>query len=110
MLVAKINPAAFRENVFANGMHVSAEAGWTFYAARLDATPDTAESFLAHIFNCGGVNAASTQSNSQAFSEVRNKVSFGGRIVGPEAAQVFVVERIEVHWRSFEPVYFSLCR
>jgi hypothetical protein len=28
-------------------------------------------------------------------------MGFGGRIMGPETAEIFFIEGIEVHWRSF---------
>src|ERR1700704_6494572 len=35
-------------------------------------------------------------------------MGFGGGITGPEAAKIFFIEGVKVHWRSFHPVYFSL--
>src|ERR1700731_656606 len=109
MLVAMINPATFRENIFTNRVHESAEAGWILHGTRLDTHPDTAESLLAHILDSRGVNPASAQSNSQALAEIGDKMGFGGRVVRPEAAEIFFIKGVKVHWRSFEPVYFSLC-
>src|SRR5579864_2051884 len=109
MLVAKINAPAFGKNVFANGVNVGAETAGIVYTARLDGPEHATESFLAHIFNCMGVNAASAQGDSQAFTEVRNKMCFGRWIAGPKAAEIFIIKSVEVHWWSFIPVYFSLC-
>jgi hypothetical protein len=64
MLVAKINPPTFRKNVFANSVNVSAETASIVYTARLDGPEHATESFLAHILDCMGVNAASAQSDS----------------------------------------------
>src|ERR1041385_2476797 len=109
MLIAGIVAAAFRENVLADGVYIRAKALRIIDATGLDGHPDTAEGFLAHIFNRSDVYAARAQGDPQAFTKISNKMCFGGRIMGPETAQVFLIEGIEVHWRSFQPVYFSLC-
>jgi hypothetical protein len=43
------------------------------------------------------VNAASSQSDFQTFTEVRDKMGFGSGITSPEAAEIFFIKGIEVH-------------
>ena len=61
MLVARIVAAAFRENMFADGVHVGAKSLRIIDAAGLNGHPNTAEGFLAHIFNRGDVYTARAQ-------------------------------------------------
>src|SRR6267142_4967670 len=88
MLVAIVNAAAFRKNVLTDGMHKSAEALRIIHTAGLDSDPHAAESFLAHVLNGVHVNAASPQGDSQAFTEIRDKVGFGGWVAGTEATEI----------------------
>src|SRR5579864_5806430 len=50
MLIAKIQAPAFRKNVLANSVNVSAETTSIIHTARLHGQKHAAESFLAHIF------------------------------------------------------------
>jgi hypothetical protein len=101
MLIARIVAAAFRENVPADGVHIRAKTLRIIDAAGLDGHPDTAEGFLADIVNRSDVYSARAQGDPQAFTKISDKMCFGGRIVGPETAEIFFIEGIEFHWRSF---------
>jgi hypothetical protein len=109
MLVAIVEPPDFRENVLGHGIHVSAEPLGIVDASCLESDPDPAKGFLAHILNGVRVHAARAQSDPQALTEVRNEVCFGCGITSPKAAKIFFIEGVEVHWCSFQPVYFSIC-
>src|ERR1700761_7669292 len=107
MLIVLVVPATFRENVFAHGMYKGAKTARIFNRACLYRYPDTAEGFLANVFNPLRVHASCAKSDLYSFTEVGNKMGFGGWIAGPEAAQIVFIEGIEVHWCSYPPVYFS---
>jgi len=109
MLVADVIATAFRQNVPANGIYVSAETAGIIHAAGTHSHEHATEGFLPDIFNCVRVNTASTQSDSQALSEVRHKMCFGGWIARTKPTKIFIIKSVEVHGRSFIPVYFSLC-
>src|SRR5882757_9838282 len=109
MLMAVVTPADLREDMLANGIYEGAEPAGIVHAAGLDRRPNATKRFLAHIFDCARVNAASAQSDPQAFTKVGDKMGFGASIMSPETAEVFLIERIEVHRRSLKPVYVRLC-
>ncbi len=109
MVIAGVIATAFRKNVLANGVYVSAETAGVIHAASLHGHKHATEGFLPHIFNCVRVNTASAQSDSQAFTEVRDKMCLGRWIARTKPTKIFIIKSVEVHGRSFTPVYFSLC-
>jgi hypothetical protein len=88
-------------------MYVSAEPTGIVDAAGPHGHQHTEKSFLPNIFDCVRVNPSRAQGDSQALTEVGNKMGFGGSIARTETAEIFFIKRVEVHWRSFQPVYFS---
>src|SRR5690242_6765631 len=109
MLVADVITTAFRQNVLANGVYVSAETSGAIHVAGPYSHEHATESFLSHIFNCVRFNTASAQGDPQAFTEVRHKMRFGRWIARTKQTKIIIIKSVEVHGRSFIPVYFSLC-
>src|SRR6185503_12690312 len=94
MLVADVIAAAFRQNVPANGIYVSAETAGVIHAAGTHSHEHATEGFLPDIFNCVRVNTASTQGDSQALSEVRHKMCFRGWIARTKPTKIFIIKSV----------------
>jgi len=109
VLIANVYAAIFRQDVLADRMHIRPETFRVVNAAGEDRQPYAAKSLLAYVFNCMGVDAAGAKRYFQALTEVRDEMCLRGWISGPQAPEVFFIERVKVHW-LFQPVYFSFRR
>jgi hypothetical protein len=108
MLVAEIKTPALGKDVPAHRVHVGTKPPGVIDGPCLDRYPDPAEGFLTYVFNGMRVDPTGAKRDLQAFAEVRDKVVFSRGIMSPKATEIFFIERIEVHWSTIRPVYFTL--
>src|SRR5258708_18866976 len=88
-------------------MHIRPKSPGVINGPCLNRYPHAAEGLLANIFNGVVIDPTGAKRDLQPFAEVRDKVVFGRGIMSPQATEIVIIERIEVHWSSVRPVYFT---